>query len=295
VGLAVALLAGRTALAATATIAPSKDNTLYESPIGEWSNGRGQNFFCGTTAQGVNAKRRGVIAFDVAANVPAGSTIQSANLTLHMSRTMGDAITVSLYRSLTGWGEGDSVAPPDHEGGGTRAAPGDATWLHGFYDSSRWSTPGGDFNAPASASLSIAGVGFYSWPSTESLVRDLQSWLDAPQTNHGWVLVADNESIPRTAKAFDTRENNQPEFRPVLQVVFAPPVLDAGFDGGPTDGGGPDGGAVDAGPTDSGQPGGTEPPGPAIGHGCATVPGSGLPMIAALLLLVWRRAYRCRG
>jgi hypothetical protein len=109
VGLAVALLAGRPALSATATIAPSKDNTLYESPIGQWSNGRGQNFFCGTTAQ--RMKRRGVITFEVAAHVPAGSTIQSANLTLHMSRTMGDAITVSLYRSLTGWGEGDSVAP----------------------------------------------------------------------------------------------------------------------------------------------------------------------------------------
>ena len=193
-------------------------------------------------------------------------------------------------------GEGDSVAT-GNEGGGAPAAQGDATWLHAFYDSSRWSDPGGDFNASASASLLVAREGFYSWLSNESLVRDLQSWVDAPQTNHGWVLVADDESMPGTAKRFDTRENVQAEFRPVLQVVFAPPVLDAGADGGPTDagsadsgqndGGGPDGGPVDAGPTDSGQPGGMEPPAP--GRGCS-VAGSGLQVIAALLLVVWKRA-----
>ncbi len=302
-GLAVALLANRTALSATATLVPSKDNTLYESDAGSFSNGRGQNFFVGLNDHGL--KRRGVISFDLTATVPSGSTIQSANLRLHMSRTTGPALTISLHRCLAGWGEGDSVPPPGQEGGGTRAAQGDATWLHTFYDSTFWSTPGGDFTASASASLPVDGEGFYSWLSNESVVRDLQSWLDAPQTNHGWVLVADNESISHTAKRFDTRENVQADFRPVLQVVFTPPATDGGVDGGPTDagspdaglsdGGGPDGGAVDAGPADSGQPGGMEPPAPArgcsvAGTGPSTPLGTCLLVIAAVLLVVWRRA-----
>ena len=107
------------AAADTVAIAPLKDNTLYEDPAGALSNGRGQNFFSG--ANGAGLRHRGIIAFDIAANIPEGSTINSANLTLHMSRTIGDPVTISLHRCLAHWGEGNSIAP-GNEGRGAPAA-----------------------------------------------------------------------------------------------------------------------------------------------------------------------------
>src|SRR5215510_7520699 len=249
-------------------IAPLKDNTLYESSLGASSNGRGQNFFSGATATG--ARRRGIISFDIVANVPAGSTINSASLTLHMSKTISGSIMISLHRCLAPWGEGNSIAT-DNEGRGAAAAPNDATWLHALYDTAFWSNPGGDFSSASSTGVLVGATNFYTWPSTAQVVAEVQSWLDSPQTNFGWVLVADSES-PRSAKRFDTRENVNPDFRPVLQVQFTPPA-DGGFhdggleDGGPNDGGSPDAGFVDAGPDAGAVDGGAD----------GGMPDSGLP------------------
>jgi len=256
------------AAADTVAIAPLKDNTLYEDPAGALSNGRGQNFFSG--ANGAGLRHRGIIAFDIAANIPEGSTINSANLTLHMSRTIGDPVTISLHRCLAHWGEGNSIAP-GNEGRGAPAAPSDATWLHTFYDASFWSNPGGDLSSPPSSALLVADVNFYTWPSTTQVVADVQSWLDSPPMNSGWILIAENESTPRTAKRFDTRENTNPNFRPVLQVEFTPPT-DAGFDGGTGDGGSADGGSPDSGSTDAGADAG-----PTDAGADAGMPDSGIP------------------
>src|SRR5262249_31000646 len=83
------------------TIGPSKDNTLYQSATGSLSDGAGPTFFAGITGPKTNDSiRRGVIAFDIAGIVPAGATITSASLTLHMSRTVGGPQTVQLKRLL---------------------------------------------------------------------------------------------------------------------------------------------------------------------------------------------------
>ena len=129
---ATALVAGAAgpAPAAIVTLAPSKDNTLYFSTIGAWSNGAGQYVFCGRTALG--EQRRAVMAFDLS-SIPAGSVIQSAALTLHLSRTVFGPTTIELRKLSKDWGEGTSDADST-EGGGAVAAPGDATWIHTFYD-----------------------------------------------------------------------------------------------------------------------------------------------------------------
>jgi hypothetical protein len=237
---AAGLSISQPAAADSVAIAPLKDNTLYESPTGALSNGRGQHFFSG--ANGGGQRRRGVIAFDIAANIPAGSRIDSASLTLHMSRTMAGPVMISLHRCGAHWGEGDSIAS-GNEGQGAPAAPNDATWLHTFYDTTFWSHPGGDVGSAPSAGVLVDGVNFYTWPATTQVISDVQSWLDSPQTNSGWILIADGESQPFTTKAFDTRENVVPGFRPVLHVQFAPST-DAGLnDGGLEDAGSNDGGS----------------------------------------------------
>jgi hypothetical protein len=216
----VALLGGAPSLAIAqlANINPIKDNTLYEfdAAEGDVSNALGNHFFAGAT--GTGELRRGVLAFDIAGNVPAGSTILGVTLSLNMSRTpTGTARTVELHKVLADWGEGTSVAP-DEEGEGAPATPNDATWRHRFFDTIFWTTEGGDFSATVSASQSVGPVGMYTWSSSQ-MRADVQSWLDDPASNFGWLVLGDESEIA-TAKRFDTRESASP---PVLTIQFRPP------------------------------------------------------------------------
>jgi FtsP/CotA-like multicopper oxidase with cupredoxin domain len=205
----------RLAIADTVNINPSKDNTLYEyvAADGDQSNALGNHFFTGETAMG--ELRRGVIAFDIAGNVPSGSTITGATLTLNMSRTPSNtARTTELHKLLADWGEGTSQASGE-EGTGAPATTNDATWRHRFFNTVFWTTQGGDFSGTASASQLVGAVGVYSWSSPQ-MTADVQSWLDNPPTNFGWLVLGDESGIA-TAKRFDTRESASP---PVLTIQY---------------------------------------------------------------------------
>src|SRR5438105_13555597 len=91
---------------AAVNLAPIADDTLYQvstaDPSQQLSNGAGQHFFVGRTSQGSNDIRRGAIKFDLSA-VPAGSTITSVTLALHLSKTRSGAANVDLHRALMDW------------------------------------------------------------------------------------------------------------------------------------------------------------------------------------------------
>jgi hypothetical protein len=206
------------AIAQLANINPIKDNTLYEyDPAeGDHSNALGQHFFAGETAMA--ELRRGVLAFDIAGSIPSGSTILGVTLSLNMSRTgLDTARTVELHKLLADWGEGTSVAPGE-EGDGAPATTNDATWRHRFFDTIFWTTEGGDFSGTVSASQSVGAVGVYTWSSSQ-MRADVQSWLDDPASNFGWLVLGDESDI-LTAKRFDTRESASP---PVLSIIYRPP------------------------------------------------------------------------
>src|SRR3954465_7853265 len=73
-----------------ASIGASKDNTIFQSNVNN-SLGAGQAIFAGTNAQ--SSPRRGLIQFDVAGAIPAGSTINSVQLTLFLNQTGSAAST----------------------------------------------------------------------------------------------------------------------------------------------------------------------------------------------------------
>jgi hypothetical protein len=200
-------------------IMPSKDNTLYEyDPAeGDHSNGAGFHFFAGEN--GMGELRRGVLAFDVAGTIPPGSTITAVTLSMNMSMTQAGAVTVELHKLLADWGEGTSHAPMG-EGDGAPATPNDATWRHRFFDTVFWTTQGGDFSATVSASQSVGGIGQYTWSSAQ-MVADVQSWLDNPASNFGW-LVLGGETAIAMAKRFDSRESASP---PMLTIEFSGPRM----------------------------------------------------------------------
>lgn len=215
----LALVAAAPASAAIVEIGASKDNTLYQSAQGDVSNGVGEHLFTGLTL--FNEIRRTVIAFDVASVVPRGSIIVSATLKLRMSKTIAAPQLTSLHRTSADWGEGASDAQ-NEEGIGDPAEPGDATWLHTFFATDFWSTTGGDFNPVPSADTLVAGIGFYEW-SSNGMVADVQAWVDDSSENFGWVIIGNEITIP-SAKRFDSRENANESYRPLLTIEYSESV-----------------------------------------------------------------------
>jgi hypothetical protein len=222
----VCLFGVGTLQAAVVDLPPVMDATLFEDEQGRLANGAGQYLFIGLTwdENGIeNLLRRTVLKFDVSA-IPAGSTINYASVSLTIDRVPPEATpaTVNMHRLTQAWGEGASNAPGP-EGRGTLAQPGDATWLHTFYDSGSWTAPGGDFAQPAVASKAISSSEQpLVFESSPALVADVQSWLDTPSGNHGWILLGD-EVFGKNARRLLSRENSLPG-GPLLTIEYTEPV-----------------------------------------------------------------------
>ena len=221
------------ALAATAVLAPSKDNTIYGSGDANLSSGAGANLFVGRSGQG--RIMRSLIAFNVAGAIPAGATITSVSVSLAINTPQSHSSTVRLHRLQADWGEGTSVssgAPPGSGGAdGAPATTGDATWNARFFNTAFWTTPGGDFAGAASASQLVTGTSGTVVFTLEGLVADVQAWIDNPATNFGWILVAQIESA--AAVRFSAREGAGP---PSLQVTYTASAPRHSADCAPADG-----------------------------------------------------------
>lgn len=211
------------------TVFPSADATLIErNPTN--SIGAASWISSGTTQNGNS--NRALLKFDVAAAIPAGSTITGVGLNLWVTRTPVDGNSDSVFslrRVLRPWGEGLNGDPPSSPGFGLPAQPGDATWFHCFAETNAWTMPGGlegvDYSAAISSSAFIAGV------STEpylfeagDLIADVQRWLEHPQANFGWMLKTEDETSRFTARRFGSRELQDPAASPQLTIDFLPPL-----------------------------------------------------------------------
>src|SRR4051812_16736200 len=94
--------------ASSVSIVARKDNTIFEN-FPNNSAGGAAGVFAG--ANNVPSKRRGLIAFDVAASVPAGSTITSVELSMYLSNAPNtNNQPISLHRLSLDWGEGTAGA-----------------------------------------------------------------------------------------------------------------------------------------------------------------------------------------
>jgi hypothetical protein len=203
-------------------IVASRDNTLIEDPQGSISNGSGPFLFAGRTNQSANSIRRGVIHFDMAATVPPGARIRSVRLILFLAKGNNAVSEVSVHKLLEDWGEGVSFATG---GKGAPAEPGDATWLHTFYPDFSWLTAGGEFVPEPSAIREVGpAVRSYTWESTKELVRDVESWMENPESNFGWILIGDETDL-QTVQVFSSRE-------PRCDAAFSelpPPLLEVTY------------------------------------------------------------------
>lgn len=196
--------------AGTVTLPPARDNTIFASATGHLSNGAGPAVFAGNNSSSLT--RRALLLFDIASYVPAGATVTGAELRVYVSSTPNETPhPINLHRALSGWGEGASSSGG---GGGAPAQPGDATWIHTWFEDSLWTTPGGDFDETISASVTVADTGFYSL-SGLGLVADVNAWLQGDNPEFGWFLLG-NETEASTARRIDSRESADPVKRPTL-------------------------------------------------------------------------------
>lgn len=204
------------AVTITDTLDAVSDNTLYQDAGGNFSNGSGEYFFAGITNNGLI--HRGLILFRPEFNIPADAVITNVRLRLYMSRTIVGPKTISLRKVNKAWGEGASD-PIGEEGSGAQSETGDATWLHTFYSTQTWSTPGGDYNTSLlSASSTVDQVGYYEWNSAQ-MRTDISSWISGSSDNNGWILIGDESTFP-TSKKFDTRNHATDSLRPKLIVTY---------------------------------------------------------------------------
>jgi hypothetical protein len=113
---------------------------------------------------------------------------------------------------------------PSFGGGlGAPSTAGDATWLHRFYPGDPWAQAGGDFDPTPVATTAVPPTpAQYEWGSTPEMVSLVQSWVNAPAGNFGWLLRGD-ETASVTARRFFTREATSVSNRPHLLVTYEVP------------------------------------------------------------------------
>jgi len=202
--------------AETVFVRADRDTTLIEDPDGAFSNGAGPAFFVGQTNQAAGSLRRGLVRFDVASALPQGAIVES--VTLHLTALPGNpgVSLVRLSRVLADWGEGASFSTG---GRGAPSEPGDATWIHTFYDTDFWNHTGGQFVRGASEAFVVNGPGEYLVMSDPKMLADVRLWKAAPSHNFGWILIGD-EGRPQSVQPFASRESPDPAAVPVLEIVY---------------------------------------------------------------------------
>jgi len=192
------------------TVNPIKDNSIYSES--DNSNALGP-LFSGTTAGG--AVRRALMQFDVTA-IPSGAIVNSVSLGLtqikHGSASGADSF--ELHRVSAAWGEGTSTGT----GSGALPTTGDATWNFRQFNTLTW-TPGGSFGATSGTTIIDTADTRYTFASQTGLLADVQSWVNNPSSNFGWLLKIANESNPSNAREFTSREGLLSQ-RPSLLVNF---------------------------------------------------------------------------
>ena len=167
--------------------------------------------------------RRALVEFDIAGNIPAGSTIDSVTLTLNANLTP-DTLNrnMSLFTRSPGLGRGNAGLRAERRRRGPRSQP-------RRRDLARRQVPAGALDQRRGrlrfverhgirAADRLRGVG-QRGPAPGLLV-DVQSWFVTPAGNEGWLIQGD-ETQDTTTRRFYSREGAVP---PVLVVDFTPPA-----------------------------------------------------------------------
>ena len=199
-------------------LVPVADTTLFEFDA-DVNFGAEDQLIVGSVARNAPRHRaRLLLRFDLSA-VPPGAVVTNVTLQLTVLKENGGepAADMGIRPMLITWSEGDRTGMQ-----GTRALPGQSTWNSQAHSQTAWSIPGGqpgsDFGSATSSVVALDGPGSYRFPATPALIADVQSWVDSPATNFGWIVLGLNESIVASARRVASRESLSG--RPLLTVGY---------------------------------------------------------------------------
>jgi len=220
----------------SSVIQASRDTSIYQNSPNN-SGGGAAGIFAGTNGQG--SPRRGLVAFDVAANVPADAVIIGAELTMYLGMATGGlGEPLGLHRLNADWGEGtagSSTLTVSNSGNGFAAGVGDATWNARFHSPTSpipWTAPGatGDFvTTPSTVTIVTNTIDTpFTWHASADMINDVRTWRDNPAANFGWALVNQSEGRSGSARGFYSSEATlnstsgvlNPAWRPTLTVNY---------------------------------------------------------------------------
>ncbi len=172
-----------------------------------------------TDADGTSSPNvRPMVKFDIQAGISAGSTINSATLSLYeegYNRSSSQNVTITIHRILRNWGETT------------------ATW-NKYDGTNSWTTAGAgssgnDIAASNSGTNNVGAtpaVGFKDWTSAQ-LATDVQNMLDGSNNQYGWRFISDFEA-QGTGYAHDnfrSKKNASTSDRPKLTIDYTSPTL----------------------------------------------------------------------
>lgn len=204
---------------------PTEDATLYEDDA-DGNSGGWKGIAAGRTLG--SSPRRALIRFGDLSALPEEAIVTGVELRLFLvlAGSRGpEATDLSLHRLTESWVEGNGLGQlPGQQGGGSggEVVAGAVTWDSREHDTLAWTTPGGAFEAQASAVATVGnstGTDFV-W-SAPAMVADVQAWLDGTAANNGWILLEGPE--PGSGRLFNSSEvdpeNDGPRPRLVIDYV----------------------------------------------------------------------------
>ncbi len=209
-----------TADGAAATLTRSNVTVYQTNPTSatlQSSAGTGADTYLSWTSPGNNyglansvlvqtAAASGLLQFNLA-SIPAGSKITGATLQLSKSNGTFFSGTIVVYRVTTPWIEGTKTGSPS-----TISA------TYNTAGATLWTTPGGDYDPAAVASLTNIMQGWNSWDVT-SLV---QGWSSGSFSNYGMILVPTTIDVYAEFVSKDDSGSMAPYYPKLLVTYYAP-------------------------------------------------------------------------
>ncbi|MCK9622405.1 MAG: DUF4347 domain-containing protein, partial [Methylobacter sp.] len=155
----------------------------------------------------LGSTQQSLISFDLS-SIPAGSIVTSASVTFTASSAIALLPSVDMYKMLSSWSEststwsslGSGVSTDNSEASSTA----DASW---------------------GALLGLNGTATFS---SASMASTVQSWINNPASNNGWLLTAGITSVQ-----FYSSEEATIAYRPQLSITYTvptPPSMDLDAD-----------------------------------------------------------------
>jgi SprB repeat/Disaggregatase related repeat/Secretion system C-terminal sorting domain len=206
----IAFLIGSQTLvsAQTVTLTANKDANIWNNNAGDELKNYGNCDKLYINGPSGTAKDRQLINFDLS-SIPANAIISSATFRLVKTAGSNTSLNVSVHRLTADWTEGT---------GACGGSAGVANWQQRM-TSTAWTTPGGDFNATAEATVAVAGNDTYNWTVT-SLV---QNWVNGTNGKYGLIAKYTTENT-NAEKEFASSENGTAANRPQLIVTYTLPT-----------------------------------------------------------------------